>query len=97
MNGHKEVVRAYFGMVRRWAHLIKPTGKNDAQAVLDALSADEFPDDEMTQVRGPHGEVVLSVETYPFRPQPVTAWLVPYVTGPALWSSMEAPPPPSDG
>ena len=96
MKEPADVVRTYFGMVRRWARLIKPKGKDDGQAVLDALSADEFPDEGVTQVRGPQGEVLFEVWTAPAtssQPPQVRASALALVYGPAT----EDPPPPSDG
>ncbi len=92
-DAHTPILRAYFGMIRRWAALMKPNGKNDAELVLDALDADES--DETTQVSC-RGRAVFLVHTEVDRyghprtqatPQP---WQ-------AVTQSTEGPPPPSAG
>lgn len=105
LDGHVDVMRTYFGMVRRWATLVKPVGKNDAVSVLEALSADEFPEQGVTEVRGPSGEMLWRVETVrlPGGQMQVRASGVPSVSGPALWEgpvwqpATEGPLPPSAG
>lgn len=96
-DAHTPILRAYFGMIRRWAYLMKPNGKNDAQLVLDALDADETdaPGLGMTSVSC-QGRTVFQVWTQPDRwgnPQTRSSLMLPEGAEPP----MEGPPPPSAG
>ena len=98
MKEHSNILRAYFGMVRRWAALVKPQGQNDAQLVLDALEPYETGRSESVV-----GETLVESQGYPvfrirtaqgkYGPE-TTATPQPFVV---LASSTEGPPPPSDG